>query len=56
MNYLENILPLKIIDNNDDLKDFAVIKCTATSGKSFDGFLSSIFLICLELEDKNTQR
>lgn len=55
-NYLEVILPPKIIANNDELKNCKVIKCTSTASNSLDGFLSSIFQLSLEVEDKITER
>ena len=54
--YLENILPVKVIENNDELKDCKIISCKATNSKSLDGFLSTIFLIHLVLEDKKSKR
>lgn len=56
ISYLENVLPQKIIDSNEDLKNCELIKCTATSAKSFDGFLSSLYQIVLRVEDKTSKR
>jgi hypothetical protein len=55
-NYLENVLPPKIIANNDELKNYEVVKCTSTASNSLDGFLSSIFQLCIEVEDKTSKR
>lgn len=56
INYMENILPLRIVENNADLKDCKIIKCKATSSKSLDGFLSMIFQVDLLLYDKKSER
>ncbi|CRL05479.1 CLUMA_CG018243, isoform A [Clunio marinus] len=55
-NFLQNILPSKIIDNNEEFKGWNVVSCTASLIKSFDGFLSSIFEVSLILEDLNVGR
>lgn len=55
LRYLENILPAKIIANNEELRNCNVVECKAKSGKSLDGFLSFIFQITLDLEDVTTK-
>lgn len=54
-NYLETVLPLRIIENNDEFKHFKVIKCSATNSDSLNGFLSTIFQLRLVIADKNEQ-
>lgn len=52
--YVKNILPVKIVENNEEFKDCKVIECKATNSKSLDGFASTIFQIHLVLEDKKS--
>lgn len=54
--YLETILPVRIIENNDEFKNCSIVKCTATNSKSLDGFLSTIFQVRLVLKDKLSGR
>jgi hypothetical protein len=55
-NYLEVVLPQKIIACNDELQNCEIIKCISTASNSMDGFLSSIFQLCVEVEDKTSKR
>jgi hypothetical protein len=54
-NYLENILPSKIVQHNPDMNNHSVVNCVATVSTSMDGFLSSIFQLKLEIEDKTSK-
>lgn len=55
-NYLEVILPAKIIKNNVELNNCNIVKCISSASSSLDGFLSSIFQLQLEVEDKTSKR
>lgn len=55
-NFLENILPKLIVDENIDLRGSKVLKCVANSSKSLDGFMSAMYQVELDLEnDKNIE-
>lgn len=51
-NYLKNILPQKILENNhEEFKNFQVSNCVVNQMESLDGFLSIIYKIDLELKN-----
>lgn len=54
--YLETVLPQRVIQNNEEFASCHVIECVATSSKSLDGFLSTIYQIRLVLQDKASER
>lgn len=54
--YLEKIIPNRVLAKNEDLKNFEMVECKASSCKSFDGFLSLTYLFRLELEENTTKR
>jgi hypothetical protein len=56
INYLENILPEKIIAKNDEFRNCQVIDCKAVANNQSDGFLSLIFKVTLTLQDKTSKR
>jgi hypothetical protein len=51
LNFIENVLPKLIIEQNDDLRNYSIVKCTANDSTKLDGFMSLVFKVDLELKD-----
>lgn len=53
LNFIQNVLPKLIIDQDDDLKNQTVVKCSAEACSTLDGFMSAIYSVDLILREVN---
>lgn len=53
-NFLKVVLPERVLQNNDEFRNYEVSNCVANRIETFDGFLSTLYNIELELKEKTT--